>query len=46
MRCPAGSGIPRSEYSEANSLVYLVADGERWRCLSSNDGEVADLSLQ
>jgi hypothetical protein len=41
--------VIRSEYSEANSLVMVsaVRDGssERWRCLSSNDGEVADLSI-
>ena len=40
----------RSEYSEANSLVMVAADRtggktELWRCLSSNDGEVADLSV-
>lgn len=44
--------VVRSEYSEANSLVIVDAVGvrggsasERWRCLASNDGQVADLSL-
>jgi hypothetical protein len=41
-----------SEYSEANSEVIVEAVGvrggpttERWRCLSSNDGQVADLRV-
>jgi len=39
-----------SEYSEANSLVMVAASRtggktEQWRCLSSNDGKVADLSV-
>jgi len=38
--------VVRSEFSQANSEVILDADGERWRCLSSNDGVVADLSMQ
>ena len=42
--------VIRSEYSEANSLVTVgvVRGGntERWRCLSSNAGDVADLSLE
>jgi hypothetical protein len=42
--------VIRSEYSEANSLVMVAASRtggktELWHCLSSNDGEVADLSL-
>ena len=35
-----------SEFSQANSLVMIRADGERWRCLVSNDGYVEDLSLE
>ena len=35
-----------SEYSEANSLVMFRDSGETvWRCLVSNDGVVADLSV-
>jgi len=44
--------VASSEYSEANSLVMVDAVGvrggsttERWRCLVSNDGNVADLSV-
>jgi len=44
--------VVRSEFSQANSEVILDAVGvrggpqtERWRCLSSNDGQVADLSV-
>ena len=35
-----------AEFSEAGTLVMLDADGEKWRCLSSNDGTVEDLSVQ
>ncbi|MBF2080278.1 MAG: hypothetical protein IGR76_17625 [Synechococcales cyanobacterium T60_A2020_003] len=38
--------VVSSEYSEAGSLVMLQADGDSWRCLSSNDGVVEELSLQ
>lgn len=38
--------IVSSEYSEANSEVVLNADGERWRCLVSNDGDVQELTVQ
>lgn len=37
--------VVSSEFSQANSEVVLNADGERWRCLVSNDGEVQDLSV-
>lgn len=37
--------VVRSEYSEAGSLVMVAADGDRWRCLASNDGAVEALSL-
>ena len=44
--------VVSSEFSEANSEVIVEAVGvrggsktERWRCLSSNDGNVADLSV-
>jgi hypothetical protein len=38
--------VAKSEFSEANSEVIVNADGERWRCLVSNDGNVQDLSVQ
>ena len=38
--------VVSSEFSEAGSLVMLDADGERWRCLASNDGQVEDLSVE
>jgi hypothetical protein len=38
--------IVSSEFSQANSEVILNADGQRWRCLVSNDGRVQDLSVQ
>jgi molybdenum cofactor biosynthesis enzyme MoaA len=38
--------VVKSEFSQANSEVIIDADGERWRCLSSNDGTVQDLSIQ
>ena len=35
-----------TEYSEANSLIMFRDKGETiWRCLVSNTGEVADLSV-
>ncbi|WP_170482829.1 hypothetical protein [Ruegeria arenilitoris] len=35
-----------TEFSEANSLVMLQDKGETvWRCLVSNDGQVAELSV-
>ncbi|NEX22044.1 hypothetical protein G3480_17315 [Thiorhodococcus mannitoliphagus] len=44
--------VVRSEFSQANSEVILDAVGvrggsrtERWRCLSSSKGQVADLSV-
>lgn len=38
--------VVHSEFSQAASEVIVEADGERWRCLSSNDGEVQELSRQ
>jgi len=38
--------VVKSEFSQANSEVILSADGERWRCLASNNGNVEDLSRQ
>jgi molybdenum cofactor biosynthesis enzyme MoaA len=38
--------VVSSEFSQANSEVVIDADGERWRCLVSNDGKVQDLSVQ
>jgi len=40
-----GLRVVRSEFSQANSEVIVEANGERWRCLASNDGNVEDLSL-
>jgi hypothetical protein len=44
--------ILRSEFSEANSEVVINAIGvrggsqsERWRCLSSTDGQIAELTV-
>lgn len=41
--------VAGSEYSEASPPVMVDAVGgcrtERWRCLGSNDGEVADLGV-
>lgn len=45
---PDGQGgtVLSTEYSEANSLVMLKDRGETvWRCLVSNDGKVAELSV-
>lgn len=38
--------VVHSEFSQAASEVIVEANGERWRCLSSNDGEVQELSRQ
>jgi hypothetical protein len=37
--------IVSSEFSQANSEVVINADGQRWRCLVSDDGNVQDLSV-
>jgi len=38
--------VVRSEFSEANTLVIVGGrKGTRWRCLSSNDGRIAELQL-
>lgn len=45
---PDGQGgtVLSTEFSEANSLVMLQDRGETvWRCLVSNDGQVAELSV-
>ncbi len=45
---PDGQGgtVLSTEFSEANSLVILQDRGETvWRCLVSNDGQVAELSV-
>ena len=45
---PDGQGgtVLSTEFSEANSLVMLKDRGESvWRCLVSNDGQVAELSV-
>ena len=38
--------IVSSEFSQANSVVIMNADGQRWRCLVSNDGQVEELTVQ
>ena len=41
-----GGSVISTEFSEANSLVMLKDRGETtWRCLVSNDGNVAELSV-
>ncbi len=41
-----GGAVLSTEFSEANSLVMLQDRGETiWRCLVSNDGQVAELSV-
>lgn len=41
-----GAHVIRSEFSQANTLVTIGDNvGGRYRCLSSNDGVVADFSL-
>ncbi len=45
---PDGQGgtVLTTEFSEANSLVMLQDRGETvWRCLVSNDGQVAELTV-
>lgn len=37
--------VTSSEFSQANSTVMMKAGGEDWKCLVSNGGEVADLSV-
>lgn len=37
--------VTSSEFSQANTMVMLTAKGENWRCLASEDGIVADLSV-
>jgi hypothetical protein len=41
-----GAHVIRAEFSQANTLVTIGDNvGGRYRCLSSNDGVVADFSL-
>ena len=41
-----GGSVISTEFSEANSLVMLKDRGETtWRCLVSNDGNVAELNV-
>lgn len=37
--------VTSSEFSQAGTLVMLRADGERWKCIASEDGRVDDLSV-
>ncbi len=39
------ASVVSSEFSEANTVVMLSAEGETWRCLVSNDGVVDDLAV-
>lgn len=38
--------IVSSDFSKASSTVVLNADGEQWRCVSSNHGDVQSLNRQ
>lgn len=43
-----GSSVARvtsSDFSQANTEVMLTAEGETWRCLVSETGDVRDLSV-
>ena len=42
----AVSSVTSSEFSEAGTSVMLTAEGETWRCLASNDGNVEEVSVQ
>ncbi len=37
--------VTSSEFSQANSVVMMKADGETWKCLVSSEGTVQDLSV-
>ena len=37
--------VTSSDFSQANTEVMLTAEGETWRCLVSESGEVRDLSV-
>lgn len=37
--------VVSSEFSQANSVVVVEADGQRWRCLSSESGQISELSM-
>ena len=39
------ASVVSSDFSEANTIVMLSAEGETWRCLVSNDGVVEDLAV-
>jgi hypothetical protein len=36
--------VTSSQFSEANTIVMLTAEGQRFRCLTSSDGVVAELA--
>jgi hypothetical protein len=38
--------VVSSDFSKASSTVVLNADGEHWRCVSSNHGDVQSLNRQ
>ncbi len=37
--------VTSSEFSEANSVVMMKADGETWRCVVTSYGEVQELRV-
>lgn len=39
------ASVVSSDFSEANTVVMLSAEGETWRCLVSNDGVVQELAV-
>ena len=39
------ASVISSDFSEANTIVMLSAEGETWRCLVSDDGAVEDLAV-
>jgi hypothetical protein len=42
----ASLSIVNSDFSQAGTVVIIEANGERWRCLASNDGKVEELRVQ
>ena len=36
--------VTSSQFSEANTIVTLTAEGQNFRCLTSDDGVVAELT--
>ncbi len=47
LAAPPSLDVTGSEFSQANSTVYMVVGDNRapWRCLVSNDGQGAELTF-